>query len=449
MEKATERRSGRIWLLVACTLVALAAVLAMALASARPAMADGRFELAAGNQVTVTGTSDETITFTTPAPKSGYLYYVIQVIGGDGSISSSIESNYTNYWNGDSISYGDAQQTTAAVSLPENQTVELKTELSSETITFSVKAVVVTPDSFETEPNDQIGPTSASVLVLDQAKTGVANDPDVDFFTHSADVDGNYTISLRVIQGPTTKEFTSDSLEVNIYKGENEETDYGNVDGGNDWTPFKTVFLNSGERLYAKVANYNSYLDDADVLYEIKVTCVPYTSASTETTTPVEPTTTTPTTTTTTTTTTPVTPVTTTPTTTTPVTTTVTPVTTTPATTTTTTVTPVTTTPTTTTTTSYPTPKKPSLKSVKGKKKSLVVKWKKVSGVSGYKIRYSTSKSMKGTKKYKTIKGSKVKTTIKNLKSGKRYYVQVQSYKKYSGKTMRSSWSKVKSAQVK
>lgn len=71
---------------------------------------------------------------------------------------------------------------------------------------------------------------------------------------------------------------------------------------------------------------------------------------------------------------------------------------------------------------------------VKAKKKSILVKAKKVKGASGYQIRYSTKKSMKGYKKV-TVKSKKaLKKTIKGLKKGKTYYVQVRPIKKSGGK---------------
>lgn len=61
---------------------------------------------------------------------------------------------------------------------------------------------------------------------------------------------------------------------------------------------------------------------------------------------------------------------------------------------------------------------------------------------------YSSSKKFSG---YKTVKMTNKTTskTIKGLKSGKRYYVKVRTYKVSNGKTYYSSWSKVKSAVVK
>ena len=99
--------------------------------------------------------------------------------------------------------------------------------------------------------------------------------------------------------------------------------------------------------------------------------------------------------------------------------------------------------------------KKASIKKLKKGKKKITVQWKKVSGVKGYQIQYSTSKKFtKMTTKSATI--SKQKTTsktFKKLKSKKKYYVRIRTYKtvKFNGKTVKvySSWSKVKSIKTK
>ena len=79
-------------------------------------------------------------------------------------------------------------------------------------------------------------------------------------------------------------------------------------------------------------------------------------------------------------------------------------------------------------------------KTTPGKKK-LTVQWKKVSGISGYQVRYAASKSMKSAT---TVKAAAAKTKVsctKNIKSGKKYYVQIRTYKKVGGKTYYSKWS--------
>ena len=89
--------------------------------------------------------------------------------------------------------------------------------------------------------------------------------------------------------------------------------------------------------------------------------------------------------------------------------------------------------------------KKVAVKSVKAGKKKATVNWKKVSGATGYKIKYSTNSNMKGAKTIKVKSGSTVSKTIKGLKKGKKYYFRVVAVK---GKKT-SSWSSTKSVKVK
>ena len=101
--------------------------------------------------------------------------------------------------------------------------------------------------------------------------------------------------------------------------------------------------------------------------------------------------------------------------------------------------------------------KKPSISKLTKGKKQFKVSWKKVSGVSGYQIQYSTSsKFTKKTTKSSTIGSNKSKSpskAIKSLKAKKTYYVRVRTYKnvKFNGKTVKvySGWSKVKSVKTK
>lgn len=83
-------------------------------------------------------------------------------------------------------------------------------------------------------------------------------------------------------------------------------------------------------------------------------------------------------------------------------------------------------------------------------KKQVVVEWKKLSGVTGYEVQYSTSKKFKsGNKTVKIKKGSTVKTIIKKLKSKKTYYVRVRAYKTVNKVNVYGSYSKVKSVKCK
>lgn len=100
--------------------------------------------------------------------------------------------------------------------------------------------------------------------------------------------------------------------------------------------------------------------------------------------------------------------------------------------------------------------KKPSIKKVSvkkvvsKKKKTVVVQWKKLSGVSGYQIQLGRNKKFTKNKKTITVKKAKtVKKTVKKLKSKKKYYVRVRAYKTVKGKKYYGKWSKVKTVKIK
>ena len=95
-------------------------------------------------------------------------------------------------------------------------------------------------------------------------------------------------------------------------------------------------------------------------------------------------------------------------------------------------------------------PKGTVLTKVKAKKKKMTVKWKKQTKLTkGYQIQYSTSKKFKGAKSVLVTKNKKTSITIKNLKSKKKYFVRIRTYKIVKGKKYYSKWSKVKSVKIK
>lgn len=88
-------------------------------------------------------------------------------------------------------------------------------------------------------------------------------------------------------------------------------------------------------------------------------------------------------------------------------------------------------------------PKKASVKSAQtGKGRKLTVKWGKDKRASGYQVQVSTDKKFK--KNMKSKKLSKTSYTFTKLKTGKKYYVRMRSYKKYGKETLYGTWSKVK-----
>lgn len=96
-------------------------------------------------------------------------------------------------------------------------------------------------------------------------------------------------------------------------------------------------------------------------------------------------------------------------------------------------------------------PKKTLITKLYSKLKSLQLKWRKQSSdVSGYQIQYSTDKSFKkNVTKSKTIGADRTSCTIKGLKSKKKYYVRIRTYKIVDGKKYYSAWSGVKTCKTK
>lgn len=99
-------------------------------------------------------------------------------------------------------------------------------------------------------------------------------------------------------------------------------------------------------------------------------------------------------------------------------------------------------------------PKGTSITSLTSSGKKITVKWKKQSTqTSGYQIEYSTSSKFKNAKVSTISKNSKTSKVISNLKSNKKYFVRVRTYKtvKVNGKSKKiySSWSKAKAISVK
>jgi len=96
-------------------------------------------------------------------------------------------------------------------------------------------------------------------------------------------------------------------------------------------------------------------------------------------------------------------------------------------------------------------PKATTLSSVTAKSKGFTVKWKKLTTqTSGYQIQYSTDKNFKKNNKTVTVsKNGTTSKTISKLKSKKKYYVRIRTYKMVSGTKYYSSWSKSKAVTTK
>ncbi len=94
---------------------------------------------------------------------------------------------------------------------------------------------------------------------------------------------------------------------------------------------------------------------------------------------------------------------------------------------------------------SSPAPEGTRITSLKSRSKGLSVKWKKKSkNTSGYQLQISTSSKFKNAKKI-NVKGKKSGSKIiKKLKSNKKYYVRVRTYRSFNGTKFYSKWSKSK-----
>lgn len=90
--------------------------------------------------------------------------------------------------------------------------------------------------------------------------------------------------------------------------------------------------------------------------------------------------------------------------------------------------------------------KKGSISSLKAGKKSFTIKYKKITNATRYQIKYSTYSSMKNASFLYTKDLTK---TIKNLKSGKTYYVQVRGRMVIDGTKIYTKYSAKKSVKVK
>ena len=92
-------------------------------------------------------------------------------------------------------------------------------------------------------------------------------------------------------------------------------------------------------------------------------------------------------------------------------------------------------------------PKGTKLKKPKKWEKAIKVKWKKQSAkmsksrITGYQIQIATDKKFTKNKKTVNVKGyRRTSKTIRKLKSGKKYYVRIRTYKKVNGKKYYSAW---------
>lgn len=89
-----------------------------------------------------------------------------------------------------------------------------------------------------------------------------------------------------------------------------------------------------------------------------------------------------------------------------------------------------------------------SIKKLTAKSKGFTIKWTKKS-VKGYEIQYSTSSKFSNATTKTIKKSSTVSKTINNLKSKKKYYVRIRTYKTVKGQKLYSAWTKAQNIKTK
>ncbi len=88
-------------------------------------------------------------------------------------------------------------------------------------------------------------------------------------------------------------------------------------------------------------------------------------------------------------------------------------------------------------------PKKTAIQKLTAGTKAFKATWKQISSGDGYQLQYSTNKSFSKNVKTITIKDASVTArTVKNLQSGKTYYVRIRTLQVVDSKTYCAAWSK-------
>lgn len=96
-------------------------------------------------------------------------------------------------------------------------------------------------------------------------------------------------------------------------------------------------------------------------------------------------------------------------------------------------------------TTAVKKPAKPKITKLKTSKKSVTINWKKLTGIDGYQLQYSTSSSFKKPKSVNIKSKKAVSKKVSSLKKGKKYYFRIRAYKTVNGKKLYGAWSAKKS----
>ena len=95
-------------------------------------------------------------------------------------------------------------------------------------------------------------------------------------------------------------------------------------------------------------------------------------------------------------------------------------------------------------------PKSTTLTKLTAGKKSFTAQWsKQTAQTTGYQLQYSLKSNFSGAKTVTITKNKTVKSTVKSLKSKKKYFVRIRTYKTVGNKKYYSSWSKAKTVKTK
>lgn len=94
-------------------------------------------------------------------------------------------------------------------------------------------------------------------------------------------------------------------------------------------------------------------------------------------------------------------------------------------------------------------PRKMEISKLKAGKKAFTLNWKTDKTVGAYQIKYSASKNFANAKTVTVTNVNSKTKTIKKLKSGRKYYVKMRSFKSVDGTKYYSNWTAAKSVKVK
>lgn len=86
-------------------------------------------------------------------------------------------------------------------------------------------------------------------------------------------------------------------------------------------------------------------------------------------------------------------------------------------------------------------PSKPTLNSVGALANGFKANWKKLSGVTGYQLQYSTKSNFSGAATVYAGDANAVTKSITGRAAGTKYYVRIRAYKKVTGGTLYGAWS--------